>query len=90
MPSNNRSSGNWGPKQDKDLGAYLRANTINYRIRMVNYLFGVMEEIIPNFILPCVSRRNAAIQRKHGKFPCYEQDLLTRRGKFLLMRNVPF
>ena len=85
MPSNNCSSGNWGPKQDKDLEDLLCANTINYRIRMADYLFGVMEQYFSNFVLPGANGRNAAIQCMHGKFLCYEQDLLGRRGKFLLM-----
>jgi hypothetical protein len=82
MPSNNRSSGNWGPKQDKDLGAYLRANTINYRIRMADYLFGVTEQFFPNFILPSEIGRNAAIQRMRGKFLDYKKDLLSRLVSF--------
>jgi hypothetical protein len=85
MSSNNCSSGNWGPKQDKDLGDYLCANTIHYRIRTADYHFGVMEQFFPDFMFPGASGRNAAIQCMQCKFLRNKQDLLSRCGKFLLM-----
>jgi hypothetical protein len=59
-----RSSGNWGPQQDKLLGA----NQVNYHDRTAEYLFGVTEKYFPTFITLGASGRNSAIQRMQGKF----------------------
>jgi hypothetical protein len=63
-----RSSGNWGPQQDKQLGDLLCSNQVNYRDRTAEYLFGVTEKYFPTFVTPGASGRNSAIQRMQGKF----------------------
>jgi len=83
MPSSKRSSGNWGPKEDKLLGDLLRSNQVNYRDRSADYLFSVMEEYFPNFISSGPNGRSSAVTRLRNKFLRFEQDLLQRgiRGK---------
>ena len=82
MNTTKRSSGNWSPQQDKELGDLLRSNQVDYRNRNGDYLFEVTEKYFPAFITPGKAGKNSAIQRMRGKFVRYEQDLLhSGRGK---------
>ena len=73
MPANKRSNGNWGKKQDKQLGDLIRAN-------IVAELFRITQTHFPDFISPGDAGKRAANQRLRNKLVNYGLDLNNRRG----------
>ena len=80
MPANKRSNGNWGKKQDKQLGDLIRANIVDHNERRPAELFRITQTHFPDFISPGDAGKRAANQRLQNKLVNYGIDLENRRG----------
>ena len=80
MPANKRSNGNWGKKQDKQLGDLIRANIVDHNERRPAELFRISQTHFPDFISPGGAGKRAANQRLRNKLVNYGIDLENRRG----------
>ena len=80
MPANKHSNGNWGKKQDKQLGDLIRANIVDHNERRPAELFRITQTHFPDFISPGDAGKRAANQRLRNKLVNYGIDLENRRG----------
>ena len=81
MNATKRNSGNLGVQQDKKLGNLLRTNQVDFQNRNGNYLFEVTDKCFPVFIKAGKGGKNSAVQRLHGNFIRFEQDLLQQGAR---------